>query len=125
MISRANSGRRAHTATREPPSARVFANVGPHDPAPITATCGTPTIGSCIVLTSSPGVTRSFWQARGFWQAERMARPTGRDATAQAHRFASEFFGGFTTLFRGFGWWKRRPDLMLLGLLPALIVAAG
>ena len=54
-----------------------------------------------------------------------MARPSGREATAQAHRFASEFFGGFTTLFRGFSWWKRRPDLMLLGLLPALIVAVA
>jgi CysZ protein len=36
-----------------------------------------------------------------------------------------EFFAGFATLFRGFAWWKRRPGLMLLGLVPALIVAAG
>jgi len=36
-----------------------------------------------------------------------------------------EFFTGFATLFRGFGWWRRRPDLMLLGLVPAAIVAAG
>ena len=36
-----------------------------------------------------------------------------------------EFFTGFATLFRGFGWWKQRPDLMLLGLVPAAIVAAG
>ncbi|MBX3193771.1 MAG: EI24 domain-containing protein [Microbacteriaceae bacterium] len=34
----------------------------------------------------------------------------------------SEFFRGFATLFRGFGWWRKRPGLMLLGLLPALIV---
>jgi CysZ protein len=40
-------------------------------------------------------------------------------------RAVPEFFTGFVTLFRGFGWWRRRPGLMLLGLLPALIVAAG
>lgn len=37
----------------------------------------------------------------------------------------SEFFIGFATLFRGFGWWRRRPGLMLLGLPPALIVTVG
>jgi CysZ protein len=37
----------------------------------------------------------------------------------------AEFFAGFATLFRGFGWWRRRPGAMLLGLLPALIVAAA
>ncbi|HWM32729.1 MAG TPA: EI24 domain-containing protein [Pseudolysinimonas sp.] len=37
----------------------------------------------------------------------------------------AEFFTGFATLFRGFGWWRRRPGTMLLGLLPALIVAVG
>ena len=36
-----------------------------------------------------------------------------------------EFFTGFATLFRGFGWWRRRPDLMLLGLIPAAIVAGA
>lgn len=41
------------------------------------------------------------------------------------HRVIAEFFGGFSTLFRGFAWWRRRPDLMLLGLLPAAIVFAG
>ncbi|MEO5919547.1 MAG: EI24 domain-containing protein [Pseudolysinimonas sp.] len=45
--------------------------------------------------------------------------------TTRAAGVVSEFFSGFATLFRGFGWWKRRPGLMLLGLLPALIVAAG
>jgi len=45
--------------------------------------------------------------------------------TTRAAGVVSEFFSGFATLFRGFTWWKRRPDLMLLGLLPALIVAAG
>lgn len=43
----------------------------------------------------------------------------------RAGRVVGEFFAGFATLFRGFGWWRRRPDLMLLGLLPALIVAAA
>ena len=37
----------------------------------------------------------------------------------------AEFFFGFATLFRGFAWWRRRPDLMLLGLVPAAIVAAA
>ncbi|CAN5451963.1 EI24 domain-containing protein [soil metagenome] len=54
-----------------------------------------------------------------------MARPRIRDTTNRAHGVASEFFGGFATLFRGFAWWKRRPDLMLLGLVPAAIVAAS
>lgn len=36
-----------------------------------------------------------------------------------------EFFSGFALLFRGFAWWKRRPRLMLLGLVPALIVAVA
>lgn len=54
-----------------------------------------------------------------------MATPPVHEATQRAHGVASEFFAGFVTLFRGFGWWKRRPDLMLLGLVPALIVAAG
>lgn len=37
----------------------------------------------------------------------------------------AEFFAGVTTLFRGFGWWRRRPGLMLIGLLPPLIVVTG
>ena len=49
-----------------------------------------------------------------------MARPVAGARTA-----ASEFFGGVATLFRGFAWWRRRPDLMLLGLVPAAIVFAG
>jgi CysZ protein len=38
-------------------------------------------------------------------------------------RVIREFFAGFGVLARGFGLWRRRPGLMLLGLLPALIVA--
>src|SRR4051812_47687951 len=34
-----------------------------------------------------------------------------------------EFFSGFAVLGRGFGLWRRRPGLMALGLIPALIVA--
>ena len=56
-----------------------------------------------------------------------MARPhlTPVESTTRAAGVVAEFFTGFVTLFRGFGWWKRRPDLMLLGLLPAAIVAAA
>jgi CysZ protein len=35
-----------------------------------------------------------------------------------------EFFAGFWVLILGFALWRRRPGLMLLGLLPALIVGA-
>jgi CysZ protein len=35
-----------------------------------------------------------------------------------------EFASGFATLGRGFGFWRERPGLMWLGLLPAAIVAA-
>lgn len=35
-----------------------------------------------------------------------------------------EFFGGFATLGRGFAFWRVRPGLMALGLVPAAIVAA-
>lgn len=34
-----------------------------------------------------------------------------------------EFFGGVGMLGRGFAYWRRRPSLMLLGLVPAVIVA--
>jgi CysZ protein len=34
-----------------------------------------------------------------------------------------EFFAGFAVLGRGFGLWRRRPGLMLLGMLPAIVVA--
>jgi CysZ protein len=47
------------------------------------------------------------------------------ESSTRAGGAVGEFFTGFTTLFRGFAWWKRRPDLMLLGLVPAAIVAAG
>jgi CysZ protein len=40
-------------------------------------------------------------------------------------RAVSEFFLGVATLFRGFALWRRRPDLMLLGLVPAAIVFAA
>lgn len=33
-----------------------------------------------------------------------------------------EFFRGAGLLFRGFGWWRRRPGAMALGLIPALLV---
>lgn len=36
----------------------------------------------------------------------------------------SEFGAGIQTLLRGFGYWRRRPGLMTLGLLPALIAFA-
>lgn len=56
-----------------------------------------------------------------------MARPhlTPVESTTQAAGVVAAFFTGFATLFRGFAWWRRRPDLMLLGLVPAAIVAAG
>ena len=50
--------------------------------------------------------------------------PTATSTTRAAGTVA-EFFMGFVTLFRGFAWWRRRPDLMLLGLVPAAIVAGG
>jgi CysZ protein len=34
-----------------------------------------------------------------------------------------EFFAGFAVLGRGFGLWRRRPGLMLLGMVPAVVVA--
>ncbi|MEO6116510.1 MAG: EI24 domain-containing protein [Pseudolysinimonas sp.] len=34
-----------------------------------------------------------------------------------------EFFSGFAVLGRGFALWRRRPGLMLLGMLPAVVVA--
>jgi CysZ protein len=43
-----------------------------------------------------------------------------------AHRslgVVGELLGGVGTLARGFGFWGRRPGLMLLGLVPAIIVA--
>ena len=36
----------------------------------------------------------------------------------------TEFFRGFATLIRGFSYWRRRPRLMALGLIPAAIVFA-
>lgn len=43
---------------------------------------------------------------------------------ARAHPIR-EFAAGFATLGRGFGFWRERPGLMWLGLLPAAIVAAA
>jgi len=54
-----------------------------------------------------------------------MAKSATPPTTTRAAGVVSEFFSGFATLFRGFSWWKRRPGLMLLGLLPALIVAVA
>jgi len=34
-----------------------------------------------------------------------------------------EFFSGFAVLGRGFALWRRRPGLMLFGMLPAIVVA--
>ena len=34
-----------------------------------------------------------------------------------------EFFEGIRTLLRGFGTWRKRPGLMALGLVPAVIAA--
>lgn len=34
-----------------------------------------------------------------------------------------DFTRGIGLLFRGFGWWKRRPKTMALGLIPAILVA--
>lgn len=36
----------------------------------------------------------------------------------------TEFAAGFLTLGRGFGYWRKRPGLMALGLVPAAIVGA-
>lgn len=38
--------------------------------------------------------------------------------------FVKEFAAGVRTLFRGFGYWRERPGLMTLALLPALIAFA-
>jgi len=54
-----------------------------------------------------------------------MAKSVTPQTTTRAAGVVSEFFSGFGTLFRGFSWWKRRPGLMWLGLLPALIVAVA
>jgi CysZ protein len=54
-----------------------------------------------------------------------MAKSGTPQITTRAVGGVSEFFTGFATLFRGFSWWKRRPGMMWLGLLPALIVAVG
>jgi CysZ protein len=35
----------------------------------------------------------------------------------------SDFFSGARLLLSGFGWWRRRPGLILLGLIPAAIVS--
>ncbi len=43
---------------------------------------------------------------------------------APATKPVPEFFAGFGVLLQGFHVWRRRPGLMALGLVPALIVAA-
>ncbi len=48
--------------------------------------------------------------------------PTGR--RMRGPNPISEFFRGFGTLIRGFSYWRRRPRLMALGLIPAAIVFA-
>lgn len=42
---------------------------------------------------------------------------------SRAPRAAREFFSGFAVLGRGFALWRRRPGLMLLGMIPAAVVA--
>ncbi len=54
-----------------------------------------------------------------------MAKSVTPRTTTRAAGVVGEFFSGFVTLFRGFSWWKRRPGLMWLGLVPALIVAVA
>ncbi len=46
------------------------------------------------------------------------------DGSARRSGPAREFFAGARVLLRGFGMWRRRPGLMLFGMLPALIVVA-
>lgn len=41
-----------------------------------------------------------------------------------ARGILGEFAAGVGMLLRGFGWWRRRPGLMALGLLPAAIAGA-
>jgi CysZ protein len=48
--------------------------------------------------------------------------PTGR--RTRGPNPITEFFRGFATLIRGFSYWRRRPRLMALGLIPAAIVFA-
>ena len=45
--------------------------------------------------------------------------------TGRVRGVISEFFGGFVVLGRGFAFWRRRPGLMALGLLPAALVGLG
>lgn len=43
--------------------------------------------------------------------------------TARSGGAVAEFFLGVRTLLGGFGWWRVRPGLMLLGLVPGAIVS--
>ncbi|KAA9130715.1 EI24 domain-containing protein [Microbacterium caowuchunii] len=52
-----------------------------------------------------------------------MSDPHDPADTPERRTAAGEFFAGFRILFGGFGWWRMRPGLMLLGLLPAAIVS--
>lgn len=54
-----------------------------------------------------------------------MAKRTRRhDRASRAAGTVRELFAGAGTLLRGFSTWRRRPGLMLFGMLPALIAAA-
>lgn len=58
--------------------------------------------------------------------ADRGAQTTPASATRAASAGAfREFFTGVALLFRGFGMWRRRPGVMWLGMLPALIVVTA
>lgn len=46
------------------------------------------------------------------------------DADRNTVGWVRDFFGGMLLLGRGFGYWRRRPGLMALGLVPAAIVGA-
>lgn len=51
------------------------------------------------------------------------ATPAAPERRAGGPHPIQEFFGGFATLGRGFAFWRVRPGLMALGLVPAAIVA--
>jgi CysZ protein len=52
------------------------------------------------------------------------AIPPGPAARVRGPNPITEFFIGMSTLLRGFGFWRRRPGAMALGLIPAAIVFA-
>src|SRR5690606_3975555 len=118
MISRATSGRRAQIETRDPPSARIFAKVVPQDPAPSTATRRGSAPSSRLTRLFSRMLMPLPNDARGGGYPCRMGGRSGA-----ARRWFAEFARGFGSIRHGFAFWRVRPGLMALGLLPAVIVA--